>query len=361
MPRHFVEIAPYVPISTKWGLLAEGPPLFSDKWERLRAAGRSQKLSRAALNRLEWMLWYETVGCRNARATCRHFGIAPKVFYFWRKRFSETQLSLLEERSRRPHRTRATALTSAEELRVCQLRREYLQYSKLKLTYLYKERYGTAISSWKIQKVIQKNRLYRNPKRAENMAKKRKRAFAKRRITELVTKPHTGFLFSIDTIVLHWGPKRYLLTAIDKFSRLAYARMYATHSSLAAADFLRRLHLLVDGQLTHIQTDNGSEFHKHFEVAIRDLKLTHWWSRTHTPKDNAMCERFNRTVKEEFITMGNAVVEVDVFNKTLTDWLVEYDFHRPHAALGYRTPIEVAGAGKALPMYSSRTRRCALD
>jgi hypothetical protein len=40
------------------------------------------------------------------------------------------------------------------------------------------------------------------------------------------------------------------------------------------------------------------------------------------------------------------------FNKKLTEWLIEYNFHRPHEALGYETPIEF---NKVLPMYPSGT------
>src|SRR5438093_6879668 len=44
------------------------------------------QLSREARRRLHWMDFYEHHG-RNARLTCRHFGISPDVFYRWRKRF----------------------------------------------------------------------------------------------------------------------------------------------------------------------------------------------------------------------------------------------------------------------------------
>lgn len=343
--------------STLWGLRRRAPPLFEDRWARLRAAAKTLKLSREAHKRLEWMIWYETLGQRNARLTCRHFGIPPKTFYKWRRRFSEVNLLSLDDRSRRPHRARRSELKTEQELRIVQLRRIYLHYSKLKLAILYQERYGERISSWQIQKVIQRYRLYPSPKRAENTARKRRRAVAKRRITDLVSRPETGFLFGIDTVVL-WlqGTKRYVLTAIDRHSRLAFARMYTTHSSLTAADFLRRLHELMGAKLVHVQTDNGSEFHRYFEQAIKDLKLQHWWSRTKTPKDNAVCERFNRTIQEEFVGRGNGYTDPMVFNQKLTNWLIEYNFQRPHAALGYRKPIEIACPDpKALPMYSSRT------
>jgi IS30 family transposase len=60
-----------------------------------------------------------------------------------------------------------------------------------------------------------------------------------------------------------------VLTAIDRYSRFAFARMYTTHSSKTAADFLRRLYLLMDEKIIHVQTDNGSEFHLLFEKRRR--------------------------------------------------------------------------------------------
>jgi transposase InsO family protein len=340
--------------STRWGLLRK-TPLFEDKWARLRATAKEMKLSHDARKRLEWMIWYETFGMQNARATCRHFCIAPKVFYFWKKRFSETELKNLEDRSHRPHRARASTLNSIEIERIAELRRNYLFYSKFKLAILYRERYGAPIKCWKIEQVIRRFSLYPNIKKARRIAKMRRNAWKKKRITELQTKPRPGFLFCLDTVIRHFeGNKRYILTAVDRFSRLAYARMYATHSSAAAADFLQRLHLLMNGNLVHIQTDNGSEFHKHFEDAIKKLDLQHWWSRTKTPKDNAVCERFNRTLQEEFIGRGNGYPNPIDFNRKLAEWLIEYDFHRPHVALGYRRPIEIA-AGGALPITPAHT------
>lgn len=359
MPKNVIQYGRFKLYSLKWGDARCPPFPFTDKWQRFLAAARQAELSHNARRRLEWIIWYETVVEQNAGATCRHFSIAPKVFYFWKKRFLWGNLGLLENKSRRPQRVREAHISPDVEARVVELRKTYLYYSKLKLAILYWERYGESISSWQIQKVIQRYRLYPNPKRAENTAKKRQRAVVKKRITELVKKPHTGFLFSLDTIVCHWEQKRYILTAIDRFSRLAFARMYTTHSSLSAADFLKRLHQMVGGQIVNVQTDNGSEFKKYFEQAIQDLQLHHWWSRNHTPKDNAVCERFNRTLKEEFISRGNAHTDSLTFNQKLAEWLIEYDFRRPHAALGYKRPIEVACAdAKALPMYSSRTRSC---
>jgi putative transposase len=105
--------------------------------------------------------------------------------------------------------------------------------------------------------------------------------------------------------------------------------------------------------------DNGSEFEKDFKKACQELSLPQWYSRVRTPKDNAVLERFNRTIQEEFVDMAYAGVEdIKEFNQELTEWLVEYNAVRPHQALDYLTPLEYIDTylnTKVLPMYSSST------
>jgi len=116
--------------------------------------------------------------------------------------------------------------------------------------------------------------------------------------------------------------------------------MYATKSSRNAADFLRRLHLLLEGDIQNLTRDNGSEFAGMFDRALSDLKISGWYSRVRTPTDNPVDERFNRTLDEEFIQMGNMTADIGLFNRKLTAWLIEYNFKRPHQALHYAVPVE---------------------
>ena len=77
-------------------------------------------------------------------------------------------------------------------------------------------------------------------------------------------------------------------------------------------------------------------------------------SRPHTPKDNATNERFNRTLEEEFIQLGNFTPDIPEFNRNLTEWLIEYNFKRPHQSLGYMSPINfIYKHQPLLPMYPS--------
>lgn len=297
------------------------------------------KLSKEARQRLKWMDYYHQ--CRNAAKTCRYFGISRQAFYEWRRRYKPHYLESLEGRSKRPKRTRTWEVSRIEEFRIVSLRRKHLRYGKEKLKILYKIEYKESVSSWKIQRVIEKHALYYRPSKTLKLREKRKHNQAKKRITELKKEARSGFLIALDTVVRYWmGTKRYILTGIDIHSKIAFARMYPSRHSKNAADFLWRLHYLFDGKIENLQTDNGSEFAKEFEIASISLGLPRYLSRPKTPTDNSFDERFNRTLNEEFIQMGNMTADCDIFNQKLTEWLIEYNFKRPHQALGYEIPVE---------------------
>ncbi|MEX1063784.1 MAG: integrase core domain-containing protein [Candidatus Paceibacterota bacterium] len=312
-------------------------------------------LSKSAKQRLKWMD-YHTQGHTVAQ-TCRYFGIAPKTFHKWRKIYDPHNLTSLEDRSKRPKKTRQWQITREEERRIVKLRTQYIRYGKIKLAIIYARIYGENTSSWKVQRVIQKHKLYYSPKKNKMTQDKRKRAHIKKRITELTKEPRTGFLIALDTIVINvYGYRRYILTGLDIHNKLAFARMYPGHGSAYAADFLKRIHYLLDGKVENIQTDNGSEFAKYFERAAQSLNLAHYYSRVRTPKDNPFDERFNRTLQDEFIALGHLTNDCAIFNKELTEWLVEYNFNRPHQSLNYLTPIQFeSNYSKVLPMYPSST------
>lgn len=332
-----------------------------NKHANWRRQAKLLHLSKAACRRLEWIIWYETKGAKNVLSTSRHFGIAPKTFYAWKNRFGGIDLRALEDRSRAPRRRRQREITSTEEQRIIALRKAHIRWGKMKLQRMYARAYGAPISSWKIQYTIRKWQLYYHPVKNKRMQEKRRRNQCKKRITALARQPFPGYLIALDTIVVYWGnTRRYILTAIDTTSKIAFARMYTAKSSRSAADFVRRMFYLLDGSMLNALHDNGSEFHKEFIAACRDLGVSQYWSRVKTPTDNPVDERFNRTLKEEFIALGNATPNVGAFNKALTEWLVEYTFVRPHQALGYDTPWEFySKTAKVLPMYPSRTGSCA--
>ena len=328
-------------------------------------------ISKKAKHRLTMIEWYYQV--QDVAVTCRLFKISRKTFYKWLNRFENNSknLSSLEDESKTPHTKRSIVLSYEQEMNIKHLREDKIRLGKKKLQILYRNQYQQYVSQNHIQYVINKYNLYYDPIKAKKIRTKKKHWGGKKiRINRInpydyltLDKP---FFFAVDTIVLYLsgGVKRYIITAIEQNQKLAYARVYKNKSSLSAFDFLMRLNILVDGKISLILSDNGSEFARYFEAACKQLNITHIYTRIKTPKDNPVDERFNRTIQEEFM-------EVDYYfepsltnddmteaNSYLTKWLIFYNFERPHQTLKYHSPIEWYNNYKlkVSPMYPTLTR-----
>jgi len=103
--------------------------------EARQLASLGKRLSKAARQRLQWMLFYSFNG-RNVARTCRHFGISRQTFYRWKGRFDRHDLTTLEEHSHRPHKVRRPTWTPQLAERVLALRRQYPRWGKDKLVVL---------------------------------------------------------------------------------------------------------------------------------------------------------------------------------------------------------------------------------
>ena len=123
------------------------------------------------------------------------------------------------------------------------------------------------------------------------------------------------------------GIRRYIFTLINPHSRFAFAWASTTRNSARAAHALRSLIALTPMPIRYVLTDNGSEFMKNFES---ELERHH-----RSPKMNAHCECFNRTIQEIFVDYHEDLLFTDLngFNQKMADWLVFYNTERPHQAL----------------------------
>jgi transposase InsO family protein/transposase-like protein len=334
------------------------------KWNLYRDLAR-KNLSHEAQLKLEWIIFYNTLGNHNASLTAQQFGISRKTFHKWLNRFSERNLLTLEEVSRKPEHVRTWSVSKEEENRIITLRKAYLKLGKSKLKVLYKELYGQSLSTWKIERIIRRHNLYPNKAEHQRFLKRREEAKPKLRIHTLkdtVQKVHEfGFLWHTDTVILWWNGKRVcILTAIEEHTRIAYARLYPNNTSTTTQDFLKRLLYVSDNKIRIMHSDNGSEFKGNFEKICNTLGILQAYSRVRTPKDNAILERFNRTIQEEWLALcEHGLDDLDLANQLLTDWLSFYNTKRPHQALDYKTPLQYAEDTffKLLPMYPASTRR----
>ena len=145
---------------------------------------------------------------------------------------------------------------------------------------------------------------------------------------------YPGHCVALDTIEKHInGYRRYVITFEDLYTRFSFAWGTKSHASLAAKEFFSLCLRVFPFPIEFVLTDNGSEFMKHFDAELRRLHLIHYHTYPKTPKMNAHCERFNRTIQDEFIDYNVPdLIVPETFNRKLVDWLIWYNTDRVHYA-----------------------------
>jgi len=164
---------------------------------------RIAEISHEADKRLRWFDYYEGGGGRNARKTCRHFGISPDTFYRWKRCYRPDDLNSLEDHSHRPKHVRQPTWTPETARAVLELREQYPGWGKEKLAVLL-ERRGIKVSVsmvGRILKSLKARGVLREPIRNHISARKRlqKRPYAVRKPKEYAAKA-PGDIVEVDTM-----------------------------------------------------------------------------------------------------------------------------------------------------------------
>lgn len=168
---------------------------------------------------------------------------------------------------------------------------------------------------------------------------------------------HIGHLVALDTIERFVnGIRRYVITFEDIHTRFGFAWATSSHASLSAKEFFTLCLKVFPYPIDFVLTDNGSEFKKHFSEELRRLHLTHYHTYPRTPKMNAHCERFNRTLQEEFVDYhANLLLDTEEFNRKLMDYLIFYNTERVHCAFQNKlSPVQFMVSSPYYPLTGDR-------
>ena len=151
-----------------------------------------------------------------------------------------------------------------------------------------------------------------------------------------------GELLQIDSVhILVEGLRRYIITAIDIKTRIAFSYCYKGLNSNNARDFIDKVKKAYPYRIERIQTDNGLEFHKNFDKRLKEEGMIHYFNYPRSPKSNAYIERFNRTLREQFINENyDSFCDEKEINKKLMEYLIWYNTKRAHQGLNWQTPME---------------------
>jgi len=176
---------------------------------------------------------------------------------------------------------------------------------------------------------------------------------------------HPGYLGSQDTFyvgTLKGVGRIYQQTFIDTYAKIGFAKLYTTKTPITAADLLndRVLPFYDEHQLPllRVLTDRGTEYCGKAEthdyqlyLAINDID--HTKTKARSPQTNGICERFHKTILQEFfqVTFRKKIYQdIETLQADLDEWMEYYNNERTHQGKMCcgKTPIETLEDGKEI-------------
>lgn len=176
---------------------------------------------------------------------------------------------------------------------------------------------------------------------------------------------HPGYLGSQDTFYvgnLKGVGRIYQQTFIDTYSKVAFAKLYTTKTPITAADILndKVLPLFKEKELPmlRILTDRGTEYcgrvdQHDYQLYLAINDIDHSKTKAMSPQTNGICERFHKTILNEFyqITFRKKLYStLEELQKDLDEWMEYYNNNRTHQGKMCcgRTPMETLLDGKSI-------------
>jgi transposase InsO family protein len=275
------------------------------------------------------------------KEVCRRFNISRSTGYKWLGRFSSVRsIESLKDYSRRPLHSPTKTDLSIEEA-IVGLRREYPYWGARKLSILFQEKYPTL-------KVPKERTLNRILKRNDLLTARSPKGEAFKRFE--YEKPND--LWQMDykgQFRMSAGMYCYPLTVLDDHSRFnlvldAHGEIKGTEVKRSLVNAFREY-----GMPQKMLMDRGTPWYAVNDRRFHYTKLTLWLSKlgieiTHSgayhPQTLGKDERFHRTLKYDLIERCQ-IYSIYQAQEVFSSFRHEYNYLRPHDALGLRRPAEV--------------------
>ena len=146
----------------------------------------------------------------------------------------------------------------------------------------------------------------------------------------------------------------YQQTFIDTYAKVGFAKLYDRKTPLTAADLLNdRVIPFFDEHgipVSRILTDRGTEYcgnhERHeYELYLAVENIDHTRTKTKSPQTNGICERFHKTVLNEFYRVAfrkKLYTTLEEIQADLDGWLEQFNCERTHQGRWCfgKTPME---------------------
>lgn len=310
------------------------------------ARRKPPELSQKAGERMRWLSGWQLLKEHGVSAgeAAEGLGISRATLYRWQRRVHDEGLRGLEERSRRPHRTRKPTWGTELVKAVLQIREEHPCWGKDKIVILLR-RQGIASSASTVGRVLgyaRRRGLLREPARHVKMSRRRTvRPYGVRKPRDYQASL-PGDIIQMDTVDLRPLPGVIIkqFTAQDVISRWDVLETHSRATAHTARSFLESVIHSVPFPIQAVQVDGGSEFMAEFEELCQEKGIRLFVLPPRSPKLNGQVERAHRTHKEELYQVYDGDWDGPALKAALHRWQWEYNTVRPHQALHGLTPLE---------------------
>lgn len=314
----------------------------------------------------------------NISKACKVMGFSRETFYRYQNAVAEGGVEALVEKTRRKPNLE-NRVDEAIEKAVIEMAIEFPAYGQVRASNELRKR-GLFISPSGVRSVWLRNDLENTKKRLKALERKSAEeglVLTESQIIALERKKeddvacgeietiHPGYLGSQDTFyvgTLKGVGRIYQQTFVDTYSKVAHCKLYTTKTPITSADLLNDRVIPFfeehDMGILRMLTDRGTEYCGKVEqhdyqlyLAINDIE--HTKTKARSPKTNGICERFHKTILQEFyqVVFRKKIYEtLDELQKDLDDWLCFYNHQRTHQGKMCcgRTPMQTFLDGKKI-------------
>jgi hypothetical protein len=143
---------------------------------------------------------------------------------------------------------------------------------------------------------------------------------------------------------------KYILVAIDHYSKWCEAKAVDDHGAKTIAKFLEDDVICRYGVPKFVLTDNGGEWAAEFDVMCKDYAIQHQRTTPQWPQCNGMAERMIKTIKHGVTVLDANPTNVDC-----------WDEHLAKVLFGYRCGVQASTKFSPFMILTGRSPRLRAD